>query len=326
MLLKITMKKVIIALLVFSYFNNQAQFLNKDFNKNTEYGNKNKSSVEVIGGHLNIKTKVIYNAIPDGYHITYTYSSISSSVDELEELTHAKITKLGKEIKKLKLKNSDMIIDVISLDPIFNFSHDTSNSPTPSGYQSTHNVTFKIKDISMIDGLSRTCFKFKIYDIIDVTPFIDNVKHINDSLAEMSVEILNDKKALANKIGYVIEDGKTSFQKKRNTLYPSERYLKSYIKNSSIYKHHISQNSSISYSRKVDIDSYYNLDLRDADYVFNANELKPVIQFVYEINYEFIKRNREEEARVKTENELLEKRKKDIYIFDKNGKMKKVSF
>lgn len=320
------MKKVIITLFVCSYVNNQAQDLNNTFNQNTEYGTNNKGSIKVVGNHLNIKTKVIYNAIPDGYHITYTYTSISASVDELEELTHEKITELGKEIKKLNLKKSDMMIDVISLDPIFNFKHDTSSTPSPTGYKSTHNVTFKIKDISMVDGLSRACFNLNIYDIIDITPFIDNVTHINDSLSEKSIKILNDKKALAKKIGYVIEDGKPSFQKKRNTLYPSERYLKSYIKNSSVYKHHISQNSSISYNRKVDVDSYYNLDLRDADYVFNANEVRPVIQFVYEINYGFLKRDREEEARIKAENELIEKRKKDIYILDKNGRMKKVSF
>lgn len=320
------MKNILIATLLISFLKNEAQELNSTFNTNTEYGSNKIGSIEVAGNHLNIKTKVIYNAIPDGYHITYTYTSISSSVEELEELTLEKIEKLNKNIKKIQLKEKDMMVDVISLDPIFNFKHDTSNSPAPSGYKSTHNVTFKIKDISMVDGLSRVCFKLNIYDIIDITPFIDNVTHITDSLSAKSIKILNDKKSLANKIGYVIEDGKPSFQKKRNTLYPSERYLKSYIKNSSVYKHHISQNSSISYNRKVDVDSYYNLDLRDADYVYNANEVKPVIQFVYEINYGFLKRDREEEARIKAENELLEKRKKDIYILDKNGRMKKVSF
>ena len=46
----------------------------------------------------------------------------------------------------------------------------------------------------------------------------------------------------------------------------------------------VAQNATINYNRKVEIDAYYNLDLRDADYVFNAQEVKPVIQFIYEIN------------------------------------------
>ena len=108
------------------------------------------------------------------------------------------------------------MIDVISLDPIFSFKRDTSNTPKPSGYKSTHNVTFNINDIGMVDNLSRICFNLNIYDIIDITPYINNVTYINDSLSAKSVKILNDKKALAREIGYVIEDGKPSFQKKRN--------------------------------------------------------------------------------------------------------------
>ena len=103
-------------------------------------------------------------------------------------------------------------------------------------------------------------------------------------------------------------------------------YIKSYISNSSLFKHHISQNASINYNRKVEIDAYYNLDLRDADYVFNSHEVKPVIQFIYEINYGFNKRDREEEAR-NLENQKIESQKrKTIFILDKNGKMSEVKF
>ena len=320
------MKKTTIGLLLLCAYNINAQKLNSTFNQNTEYGSNKKGSIEVEGNHLSIKTSVIFNATPDGYHITYTYTSISKSVATLEELTFNKINQLAKEIKKIKLEREDMVIDVISLDPIFSLKYDTSNTPKPSGYKSTHNVTFNINEIGVLDNLSRICFDLNIYDIIDITPYINNVTHINDSLSKKSLQILNKKKSLAKEIGYIIEDGKPSFQKKRKTLYPSERYLKSHIKNSSIYKHHISQNSSTIYNRKVDIENYYNLDLRDADYVFNANEVKPVIQFIYEINYGFLKRDRDEEARVKEERELLEKTKKHIYILDENGKLRKTTF
>ena len=73
-----------------------------------------------------------------------------------------------------------------------------------------------------------------------------------------------------------------------------------------------SQNSTINYNRKVEIDAYYNLDLRDADYIFNSQEVKPVIQFVYEINYGFIKRDREEEARIKEARKMENQKKKTI--------------
>lgn len=320
------MKKSLLLFTVFLTANLFGQKMNKSFNDQTESYNHAKHSIQVNGNHLTIQTKVIYNAIPDGYHISYTYTSISKTVESLEELTLAKRERLLKAIKKIKLQAKDMVVDVIALDPIFGMHTDTAAMPKPTGYRSTHNVTFNIKDIGQVDDLSRICFEEKIYDIIDVTPYLITVKQIEDSLAKKSIEILNNKKALAGDIGFVISDGKVNFQKDKNTIYPSERYLKSYINNSSLYKHHFSQNSAVSYNRKVDIDSYYNLDLRDADFVFNSKEVRPVIQFVYTINYGFIKRDREAEARQKEERDERNKLKKDIYILDKNGQLRKASF
>lgn len=178
----------------------------------------------------------------------------------------------------------------------------------------------------MIDQLSKICYTENIYDLIDVVPYLNNTKFITDSLKSKSLEILADKKDFVEQMGFKIVDGQTSFSKSKDVLYPSERYLKSYIKNNSLYKHHISQNSTIGYNRKVEIDAYYNLDLRDFDFVFNSKEVKPVIQFIYEINYGFIKRDREAEAEAKALRQEENKKKKEIYIMDKNGKIRPVNF
>lgn len=320
------MKKLTLLLFLTVGISAVAQKPNKSFNDATEWGSNKKHSIQLEGNYLTIKTKVIYNALPDGYHITYTYTSISGTVESLEELTLDKKRRLVKGLKKLNMKEDDMVIDVIALDPVFKMYNDTSRNPVPTGYKSTHNVTFNIKDIGQIDDLSRTCFTENIYDIIDVTPYINDVNHIEDSLSKKSILVLKDKKRLAEQIGFSISDGKVNFQKNKNTIYPSERYLKSYINNSSLYKHHMTQNSSVSYNRKVDIDSYYNFDLRDADFVFNAKEVKPVIQFIYSINYGFLKMDREEEARIKEEKAARAEKEKEIYILDKHGKMRKASF
>ena len=320
------MKNNLLILALFCFMSGKSQELNASFNQHTEASSNLKRSIEVNGNYLKIKVKVIYNAIPDGYHITFTYSSISSTLATLEELTYQKKKSLVKGIKKLKMKPDDMVVDVISLDPIYSMKYDTSDVPKPTGFKSTHNVTFNISDIGQVDHLSRVCFEESIYDIVDITPYLHDVKYIEDSLTRKTIAVLNAKKSLAREIGFEIEDGKADFQKNKNTLYPSERYLKSYIQNTTMRKHHISQNSNINYNRKVDVDQYYNLDLRDADYVFNSKEVKPVIQFMYSINYGFLKRDREEEARLKQQREIEQSRKKDIYILDKKGRMRKAAF
>ena len=320
------MKQTIFFLVLLLSLSLRAQLINQSFNKSIEFGNNQKKSVSVSGNQLKINTKVIFNAVPDGYHITFTQTEISQSIVDLEEITIKKKSSIIKDIKKLQMKARDLVVDVTGLDPIFNLNPDSTSQQNPSGYKSTHNFTFKISDLSMVDQLTRICFKYNIYDIIDIVPFIKNSKYIEDSLYSKAIEILNSKKKLAQKIGFEIQDGKPFFEKNKNVIYPSERYIKSYIQNSSLFKHHISQNSTINYNRKVEIDAYYNLDLRDADYIFNSQEVKPVIQFVYEINYGFIKRDREEEARIKEARKMENQKKKTIYILDKNGKMREVNF
>ena len=313
-------------LLILACLSLRAQVINKGFNRSTEFGSNKKESVSVAGNQLSIKTRVIYNALPDGYHVTYTSTAISTTIEDLEEKTTEKRSSIVKDLKKLKLQKNDVLVDVIGLDPIYSLTPDTSNLNKPSGYKSTHNFTFKIKDIALIDQLSRVCFNHEIYDLIDIVPYINSSKAIEDSLSQKAVEVLNSKKQLVRDIGFEISDGKPFFEKRKNTIYPSERYLKSYINNASLYKHHTSQNSTINYNRRVEIDAYYNLDLRDADFVFNAEEVKPVVQFIYEIDYGFIKRDREEETRIKEERLEKAKQKKNIFILDKNGKMREVKF
>tara|TARA_Y100000589_G_scaffold73927_1_gene67158 strand:- start:10 stop:972 length:963 start_codon:yes stop_codon:yes gene_type:complete len=320
------MKQVVYILIIILGLKANAQVINQSFNHSTEFENNQKQSISVSGNQLKINTRIIYNALPDGYHITYTQTEISETIEELEEITIKKKNSIVKDLKKHQMKAKDLVVDAIGLDPIFNINPDSNHNKKPSGYKSTHNFTFKITELSMVDQLTKICFNHNIYDLIDIVPFIKKSKHIEDSLSLKAIEVLNSKKNMARNIGFEIQDGKPFFENKKNIIYPSERYIKSYINNASLFKHHIAQNATINYNRKVEIDAYYNLDLRDADYVFNAQEVKPVIQFIYEINYGFIKRDREEEARIKAARKSEKEEKKTIFILDKNGKMREVKF
>jgi len=161
------------------------------------------------------------------------------------------------------------------MDPIFNFNQ--NDSMPPMGYKITQNITFNIKSLSVLRQLHKTCLVFGIHDIIDARAYLNNSKPIYDSLAFKTKQILDMKKKLCTEIGWSFTGGKISFTEFKDVYYPSERYLKSSIANSSLYKHHVSQNSTITMERRVNIDDYFHLNLKDADYVFNAENASPVI-------------------------------------------------
>ena len=298
------------------------QVVNKQYNqeRNQTFFN-NENEIVATENSISITTKVIYNAVPDGYHITYTTSFIGKSAEDVENKMNKKIDSLIKEVSNLKMSPKDIVFDIISLDPIFDFNQ---NDPIPIGYKITENITFNIKGISLIPELARICLGFGIYDLIDAQAYLENSKNIYDSLSAKTVQILDMKKKLCSEIGWSFTNGKTTLTKVKDVFYPSERYLKSHITNATLYKHHISQNSTIDMERQVDVDNYYNLNLKDADFVFNAGNTSPVIQFYYQLNYMYTKKDTEEEMREKIKKEEAKKQDKLFYIIDKSGNLKKI--
>jgi len=309
------MKLIYSILLVILYQVSFSQTLNKSYNHNTK-SSAASQSINAGPNHLRINTKVIFNAVPDGYRITFTSSFIGKSVEEIEILSSDKIDQISKGVKKF-IDKKNIVSDVISIDPVFDYHGNETPNNLPSAYKITLNISFSIGSIKDVQPLSKVCISNGIYDIIDVVPFLENTQHITDSLAEKSIQVLNQKKHLANDIGFSMNGGKPSFNKEVEVYYPNERYLKSYVRSSSMYRHHFSQNFTVDNSRKLDVDNYYNLNLKDADYIFNAQITEPVIQFMYRINYSY---------NVPVEEKEKPAVQKQFYIIDKKGKMKQINW
>jgi len=316
------MKNLSVFLVMLITISANSQVVNKKFNqeRNKTFCN-NEYEIIATENSISIITQVIYNAVPDGYHITYTTSFIANSVNYVEAKMNKKIDDLIDKVNDIHLSKKNVVVDVISIDPIFDFIH---NDSIPIGYKIVENITFDIKDISSIRNLSKICLEFGIYDLIDAQAYLENSKVIYDSLSKKTVQILEMKKKLCSDIGWTFTHGKISLTKFKDVLYPSEHYLKSYILNSSLYKHNISQNSTINMERKVDVDNYFNFNLKDADFVFNAGKTSPVIQFYFQLNYSYTKTATEEELREKIKKEEEKKQDKLFYIIDKTGNLKKV--
>ena len=279
---------------------------------------------DAASNSVHISTTIIYNALPDGYHITYTKSFINKSVDEVQKTMHDETEKLVADVKKSGISNENAMVDIIALEPIFDFNLSDSIASTPIGYKITENITFNVKKISQVRELAKKCLEYKLYDMVSAEAYLNNSAPIYDSLSMKAVEFINKKKKLCTDLGWIFDDGKPSFSKNTEVLYPSDRYLKSYINSQGIYKHHLAENSNITYGRTVNADKYFNLNLKDADFVFNAKETNPVIQFHYQINYGYIKRDREKEKEEKERRQEEQNKEKSFYILGKDGELKKV--
>jgi uncharacterized protein YggE len=275
--------------------------------------------------NMTISTEVIYNAVPDGYQLTYTTSFIANSVEKTEELLTQKSDSLVKAVSELGLTRKEVIFDLIALDPIFDFQR--TDSIAPIGYKVTENIVFNVADFSKIPRLAEICIKHGIYDLINAQAYLNDSKPIYAQMNDKLVELVNQKKKLCKDLGANIDNAKVKIARHSDTYYPSERYLKSIIQNPSFYKHHLSQNSTLSLNRAVDVDNYFDYNLKQVDFVFHPDNTQPVIQFYYRLVTEYVTPDTEAELRKKIEDELKAKEKsktKSIYTVDEHGNLNKV--
>lgn len=320
------MKTTIFSAFIFCSFQSRGQLDNRNYN---DLRNSSVNGYEInINGdahNMTISTEVIYNAIPDGYQLTYTTSFIAHSVEKTEELLSKKSDSLVKAVAEIGLTRKEVVFDVIALDPIFDFQK--TDSVPPIGYKVTENIVFNVADFSKIPRLTEICLRLGIYDLINAQAYLNDSKPIYEEMNAKLVELVNQKKKLCKDLGANIDNAKVKIARHSDTYYPSERYLKSIIQNPSFYKHHLSQNSTLALNRSVDVDNYFDYNLKQVDFVFHPNNTQPVIQFYYKLITEYVTPDTEEEIRKKVEEELKSKEKsktKSIYTLDENGNLNKV--
>jgi hypothetical protein len=199
--------------------------------------------------------------------------------------------------------------------------------PPPVGYKVTENIVFNIDDFSKIPRLAEICLKHGIYDLIHAQAYLNDSKPIYAQMNDKLVELVNQKKKLCKDLGANIDNAKVKIARHSDTYYPSERYLKSVVQNPNFYKHHVSQNSTLSLNRGIDVDNYFDYNLKQVDFVFHPDNTQPVIQFYYRLVTEYVTPDTEAELRKKIEDELKAKEKsktKSIYTVDENGNLNKV--
>lgn len=322
------MKTILTLVCSLAFMSSIAQVDNQLYNQRFNAAKANYEH-EIDGNNkgITILTDVIYNAIPDGYHVTYTTSFIGKSIEDVDNKMNTKMDQLVEKVKELKLARKDVRLDVVALDPVFDFQR--GDSAAPIGYKVTENITFNIKSNAVMGRLSQICLEFGIYDLINAQAYLLDIQPIYDTLNAKTIQLLNDKKKLCTDAGLSLNSGEPSIVKTKEVYYPSERYLKSYLTNATLYKHHLAQNSTLNLERTVDVDNYYDLNLKDADYVYNSGADCPVIQVYFRLVYTHVKVPTEEEIRDKVTKELEEKQakqQKQIYVVDENGTLKKVEF
>lgn len=94
------MKHTALLLFTIAFLSANCQIINQNFNRTSEFGSNKKNSIQLSGNDLYIKTKVVFNALPDGYHVTYTFTTIDQHLEKIELSMIEKTKRLQQALKK----------------------------------------------------------------------------------------------------------------------------------------------------------------------------------------------------------------------------------
>lgn len=313
------MKLTLSLIIVLIAQNGFGQIVNSEFNsRSTNY----QSSCGIVGEDyaLRIKASSLYRAKPDGYHITYTTTFIEKTTELVEAKMNLKMDSLIQSVSSVGVEKHNVVIDLVSFDPIFSTDINNSVTNSPIGFKVTENISFDVKSFEKLRLLTVKCMELEIYDIVSVKLYVSNMDDIYAQLSSKTLDILEFKKSTSERIGWKASGGRMNFQKCHNVYYPSDSYLKSMLRNASLYMHDISQNAEINIVRNVQVNAFNAIDLKNADFIFHPDELGPVIQFHYQIVYTYSKPIEKEESKDDEEKEKV------FFILDKEGELKKFSF
>ncbi len=288
---------------------------------------KTNSEIPVEGNKLDMKfnTSVVYNAIPDGYHITYTWTFIAKNTEELDAKTLKKKAELETPLLGIGCLPSDIVLELVSLDPIYDFN--TADTLDPKGFKVTENIRLTVDSFAYLPFVAITFNKAGIYDCIHAEAFVKNAEPIYAKMNDQLVVLVNQKKKLCKELGANLEGTVVHVHKQETVHYPSDRYLKSILRNAQFYHHAGQQNSQLALMRTVDVEAYYEYNLKQVDYVFFPENTEPVIQFYTYLITDYHKESTEEEIRKKIAEEMEQKKKpvtKSVFTIDEQGNFKKL--
>lgn len=289
------------------------------------------SNMRASGGIIDISadrylyrmsTAVIYNALPDGYHVTYSRSLIGKTVEDVSQITLETVAKIETAVNAFGLLPTDMTPEIVALDPVFDFYK--GDSAVPTGYKITHNITFNVASIHQFAQLNKVCLEHSYFDLITATAYLKDVQPVYDAIDEKLIALINRKKKFCQQAGVPINETYVMLDRSTNVFYPTERYLKSYLKNPAFYTHHESQNSTLSLERNVSIENHFTYNYNDVDYVFNDEIEEPVIQFYVHVQSNYQHADTEAEIREKIEKEMEEKKPaaKQLFMLNEDGEVK----
>jgi hypothetical protein len=282
------------------------------------------ASLEAHGTNT-LRVRGLMNCKPSSYLAIFSLTQVGKDQEETSALVQAKTDSILAKLAAQGIE-TEMYVDMISFIPIFEvelsrklFSKNTYNE-IPKGFELKKNLHFRYSDPAVLNEILSLCAQHEIYDLVRVDYFIEDMEALKRQMVAKAETLLQAKIGRYQRLlGEDFKNQRRRMAEGFTLHYPIEQYQSytAYVSN----KFNVKPGAGVSEVPKTTSEFYMPKMAKGYDFVENPSILEPVVQMEYELVLQLDPRPEKPEPPKEVEKEVV---KKEVYIIDGNGQLRKI--
>ena len=201
---------------------------NRIYGNNGYYQQKRQNNTGALGNSNEgyaIEARVLTNLKPDAFVVVFGVNDEGSNAAASNEKVNAKIANLIQKIKPLGIDSSDVFIDFITQNRVYDFTvSGTQASENLTGFETKKTVAVRYKNREVFERIVSAAADSRIFDLIKVDYIVSDFNSIRAGLFDAAVKVLKSKEQrYANALG--VSPSAVGLSVERyDVSYPAEAY------------------------------------------------------------------------------------------------------
>jgi len=233
----------------------------------------------------------IMNVEASKYLVEFNLTQVGEDASVTNNLMNTRLDSFISKLIKLGVPQQEVYVDMIYLVPTFKFNvseklFSKTYNEVPTGFEMQKNVHIVFDDINLVDDMVTIAAECEIYDLVKLDFFVSNTSDVYDSLQNLSVDYLNRKTSVYEKLGVKLKDKSPTIRESSRAIYPETQY--------NDYDAFVTQSldavkrKTVTTIRKPKTVAYDQIAYNEFDIVVNPTILKPMVQYVYTLQVKYV--------------------------------------
>ena len=257
---------------------------NRIYGNNGYYQQKRQNNTGALGNSSEgyaIEARVLTNLKPDAFVVVFGVNDEGSNAAASNENVNAKIANLIQRIKPLGIDSSDVFIDFITQNRVYDFTvSGTQASENLTGFETKKTVAVRYKSREVFERIVSAAIDSQIFDLIKVDYIVSDFDSVRAGLFDAAVKVLKSKeRKYANALG--VSPSAVGLSVERyDVSYPAEAYQRYQAYETGDASVHNTQGASSRVVQRKSFTFFYEpFEGGSFDSVLAPIGLEPMVQF-----------------------------------------------